>query len=129
MLSLHALGRGFQRNRSLWASFALNTPKTSIYVGGDSGYGEYFLEIGEKYGSFDLAILGNGQYDKNGKYIHMMPGEQLKAVNDLKANVHSGKFTLGNHDWDEPFLKITENQDKHDLRFFNSHDRRTSKPR
>ena len=110
----HFSGRGFKRNRTLWASFAFMTPSSSIYIGGDSGYGKHFLEIGERYGPFDLAILENGQYDKNWKYIHMLPGEQVQAASNLKAKtllpVHLGKFTLGNHDWDEPLSKIIENQ-------------------
>ena len=116
----HFSGRGFKRNQTLWASFVFLTPTKRIYIGGDSGYDKHFAEICKKYGPFDLAILENGQYDKNWKYIHLMPGQQIKAANDLKAKallpVHSGKFTLGNHDWDEPFLKITVNQGSDDLR-------------
>lgn len=116
----HFSGRGFKRNQALWASFVFVTPTTNIYIGGDSGYDKHFLEIGEKYGPFDLAILENGQYDKNWKYIHLMPGEHIKAANDLKVKtifpVHSGKFTLGNHDWDEPLTKIVEYQGQDDLR-------------
>lgn len=108
----HFSGRGFKRNQTLWASFALFTPTTKIYIGGDSGYDTHFAAIGQNYGPFDLAVLENGQYDEKWKYIHMMPGEQVKAAKDLKAKallpVHSGKFTLGNHDWDEPLSKITE---------------------
>jgi len=106
----HFSGRGFTSAKTLWASFVLISPSTSIYIGGDSGYDSHFKAIGAKYGPFDLAILENGQYDQNWKYIHMLPGEQFKAAKDLKAKnilpVHSGKFTLANHDWDEPFKKI-----------------------
>ena len=108
----HFSGRGFARGKTLWASFVLKTPTTTIYIGGDSGYDTHFKEIGNKFGPFDLAILENGQYDEKWKYIHMLPGEQLKAAADLKAKVilpvHSGKFTLANHDWDEPLSTITD---------------------
>lgn len=107
----HFSGRGLKRAQTLWASFVLRSPSANLYLGGDSGYDTHFLEIGNKFGPFDLAILENGQYDVKWKYIHMLPGEQLKAANDLRAKaifpVHSGKFTLGNHDWDEPFINIT----------------------
>jgi len=107
----HFSGRGFKRAKTLWASFLLKSPTTTIYLGGDSGYDTHFKTIGEKFGPIDLVILENGQYDEMWKYIHMLPGEQLKAANDLKAKaclpVHSGKFTLANHDWDEPFKNIT----------------------
>lgn len=106
----HFSGRGLKRNQTLWASFVIKSPSQNIYIGGDSGYDTHFKEIGDKYGPFDLAILENGQYNENWKYIHMLPGEQFKAASDLGAKtifpVHSGKFTLANHDWDEPLAKI-----------------------
>lgn len=108
----HFSGRGFKRNQSLWMSFVLQTPSTKIFIGGDSGYGKHFAEIGNKYGPFDLAILENGQYDKSWKYLHTMPHQTLQASKDLKANrlfpVHSGKFALANHAWDTPLKEITE---------------------
>ncbi len=116
----HFSGRGLKRNQTLWASFVLASPSTSIYLGGDSGYGSHFKIIGENYGPFDLAILENGQYNENWKYIHMLPGEQIKAARDLNAKallpVHSGKFTLANHDWDEPFDLISSENVPHGLR-------------
>ncbi|MEQ8584117.1 MAG: MBL fold metallo-hydrolase [Marinoscillum sp.] len=116
----HFSGRGLKRNQTLWASFVLKTPSSSVYIGGDSGYDTHFKKIGEKYGPFDLAILENGQYNESWRYIHMLPGEQLKAANDLGARtifpVHSGKFTLANHDWDEPLAKITELASANDTR-------------
>ena len=112
----HFSGRGFTRNKTLWTSFALITPNIRIFLGGDSGYDTHFKEIGDKYGPFDMAILENGQYDINWKYIHTLPGEQAQAANDLNAKavfpVHNGKFTLANHDWNEPLKKINEMSSK-----------------
>jgi L-ascorbate metabolism protein UlaG (beta-lactamase superfamily) len=107
----HFSGRGLSRNKSLWTSFVLQTPTMKLFLGGDSGYDTHFAEIGNTFGPFDLAILENGQYDKSWKYIHMMPDEVLKAGGDLRARrifpVHSAKFALGNHAWDEPLKQIT----------------------
>ena len=48
-----------------------------------------------------------------------MPDEILQAAKELKAKrilaVHSSKFALGNHDWDEPLKLITENNRKENL--------------
>lgn len=108
----HFSGRGLSRNKALWTSFALLTPNHKIFIGGDSGYDSHFEKAGEKFGYFDVAILENGQYDKSWKYIHMMPEQVLQASKDLKAKrlfpVHSSKFALGNHSWDEPLTKISE---------------------
>ncbi len=116
----HFSGRGFKRAKTLWASFVYSSHGKQYYFGGDSGYGTHFKEIGERYGPIDLAVLENGQYDENWKYIHMLPGEQFTAASDLNAHtifpVHSGKFTLANHSWDEPFRKITELSKQHNQR-------------
>jgi L-ascorbate metabolism protein UlaG (beta-lactamase superfamily) len=90
-----------------------------IFIGGDSGYDKYFAGIGKSFGPFDLAILENGQYDNNWRYIHLMPNEILKAAKELKAKrilpVHCAKFALANHSWDEPLVLITENNKKENL--------------
>jgi L-ascorbate metabolism protein UlaG (beta-lactamase superfamily) len=107
----HFSGRSFKRNKSLWVSFVLETQKHKIYIGGDSGYDSHFAEAGKRFGPFDLAILENGQYNQSWKYIHMMPEEVIQAAADLQATtllpVHSSKFNLSLHDWDEPLQTIT----------------------
>jgi L-ascorbate metabolism protein UlaG (beta-lactamase superfamily) len=108
----HFSGRSFTRNKALWLSFVLQTPSSKLFIGGDSGYDAHFAEIGKQFGPFDLAFLENGQYDKSWKYIHMMPIEVLQAAIDLNTKalfpVHSSKFTLANHNWNEPLSKISE---------------------
>ena len=115
----HFSGRGLSRNRSLWMSYVLKTPTMKIFIGGDSGYDSHFKAIGERFGPFDLAILENGQYDRKWKYIHMLPEEILVAARELKADrifpVHSAKFALGNHPWDEPLRLLKENNKKEKL--------------
>jgi L-ascorbate metabolism protein UlaG (beta-lactamase superfamily) len=107
----HFSGRGFSRNGSLWVSFVLKTPHSQIFIGGDSGYDAHFKEIGKKFGTFDLAIIECGQYDKSWKYIHLLPDEIVKATEDLNAKVlfpvHWGKFNLANHAWDASAQAIT----------------------
>jgi L-ascorbate metabolism protein UlaG (beta-lactamase superfamily) len=111
--SRHFSGRWLKRNQALWTSFVLQTPGLRIFIGGDSGYDKHFAEIGNTFGGFDLAIMENGQYNKNWKHIHLMPHEILQAAKELKAKrifpVHSSKFVLGNHAWDAPLELITEN--------------------
>lgn len=106
----HYSGRMLTRNKTLWTSFALETPQQRIFVSGDSGYGPHFKQMGESFNGFDLVILDNGQYDKNWPYIHMTPEEAVQAAEDLKAKAllpaHVGKFTIANHPWDEPFERI-----------------------
>ena len=107
----HFSGRGLKRNQAIWCSFVVQTKSMQLFIGGDSGYDSHFAAAGKKFGSFDLAILENGQYDKSWKYIHMQPEEVLQAAVDLHAKkllpVHSGKFSISNHPWDEPLSRIT----------------------
>jgi L-ascorbate metabolism protein UlaG (beta-lactamase superfamily) len=57
-----------------------------------------------------------GQYNKNWKYIHMMPEEVVQAAADLKANhsviVHWAKFPLAQHAWNEPPLRAVEEAER-----------------
>jgi L-ascorbate metabolism protein UlaG (beta-lactamase superfamily) len=107
----HFSGRGFSRSNTLWLSFIIQTPTLKLYLGGDSGYDTHFVEIGQKYGPFDLVILENGQYDPAWIYLHATPKEVLQAARDLKAKrlmpVHSSKFSMANHSWDDPLNTIT----------------------
>jgi L-ascorbate metabolism protein UlaG (beta-lactamase superfamily) len=106
----HFSGRGIKRGGSLWASFVLRIHGYTIFIGGDSGYGSHFKNIGEQYGPFDIAILECGQYNEAWHAIHMMPEETVQAAIDLKAKellpVHWSKFTLALHPWNEPIERV-----------------------
>lgn len=108
----HFSGRRItNRATTLWTAYILETPHKKIYLGGDSGYGKHFKEIGEKFGPFDLSILECGQYNEWWKNIHMMPEETVQAHLDLKSKVllpvHWGKFSLAFHAWQEPIQRLT----------------------
>ena len=106
----HFSGRGLYPNQSLWVSFLLETPSLTIYMGGDSGYDSHFADIGKRFSAIDLAILENGQYNEDWKYIHTLPQFLVQAFTDLGAKklftVHHSKYTLANHTWDEPLKNI-----------------------
>lgn len=112
----HFSGRSLTRNNTLWMSYVLQTNDYKMYLGGDSGYDTHFEEIGKKFNGFDLAILDNGQYNLAWKELHMFPHEVLQAAIDLHAKrvfpVHSSKFALANHAWNEPLRTITECNEK-----------------
>lgn len=110
--SRHYTGRGLKRSQMLWGSYVLKSKNSTLYLGGDSGYGPHFQTIGEQYGPFDLAILECGQYNDNWKDIHMTPEETVQANIDLKSEVlfpvHWGKFALAMHDWKEPINRLAK---------------------
>jgi len=63
--SRHFSGRGFKRNKTLWASYALKINDYKLYIGGDGGFDTFYAEIGGKHGPFHLAILEQGQYSED----------------------------------------------------------------
>lgn len=102
----HFSGRTLRSNRTLWASFMLETPTRTIYLSGDGGYGSHFARIARQFPHIDLAIMENGQYNENWRYIHLMPEYLEQAIRELNPRMvmagHNGKYALAKHPWDEP---------------------------
>lgn len=102
----HFSGRGLKSNKTLWASFVLQTPGFNVFIGGDGGYGKQFAQIGKQFPCINLAILENGQYNMNWKYVHTLPMYLKQETTDLNAQqiitVHHSKYSLAPHPWYEP---------------------------
>ncbi len=109
----HFSGRSVNdRNNTLWASWAIKSPQTSIYFSGDGGYSKFFREIGEKLGPFDLCFIECGQYNYRWKDIHLMPEETVQASIDVRGRamvpIHWGAFNLAPHTWKDPVERAFE---------------------
>jgi len=107
----HFSGRGlFDRNKTLWASWVIQTAEHRLFFSGDSGYFEGFKEIGRKYGPFDVTFLECGAYNERWSAVHMMPEETVQAFFDLKGKVlqpiHWATFNLAFHTWYEPVERL-----------------------
>lgn len=116
----HFSGRSFfNSNSTLWSSWCIIGSNESIYFSGDSGYGEHFKEIGDKYGPFDLALMECGQYNPNWKHLHMIPEESVQASIDVKSKImmpiHWGSFKLSNHDWTDPVVRAINEAEKQEV--------------
>ena len=102
----HFSNRLFKRNQTLWASFIVESGGRKVYIGGDGGYDGRFKEIHERFGSVDLALMENGQYNKDWANIHLMPKDLEQAILDLQPKqvftLHHDKFSLAPHAWTEP---------------------------
>lgn len=108
----HFSGRGVaDGNRTLWASWVLDTGRTRVFFSGDTGYFDGFARIGERYGPFDLTMIETGAYDAQWPDVHMQPEQSLQAHLDVRGAVmmpiHNGTFDLALHPWTEPFERIT----------------------
>ncbi len=109
----HFSGRGLtNRNSTLWSSWVLKSKTSSIFFSGDSGFGEHFKEIGEKYGPFDFAMMECGQYNEQWSQIHMTPEETIQATIDVQSKlmmpIHWGAFKLALHSWNDPIIRATK---------------------
>lgn len=107
----HFSGRGlFDRNKTQWASWVIQSKNHNIYFSGDSGYDIHFKEIGERFGPFDVAFIESGQYNMKWREVHMLPEEAVSAYKDLKAEkyfpIHWGMFVLSYHTWYDPMDQL-----------------------
>ena len=108
----HFSGRGItDRNKTLWASWIIQTPFHKLFFSGDSGYFGGFKRIGDKYGPFDMTFIECGAYGESWPKVHMFPEQTVQAHLDLKGNVlhpiHWGTFNLALHPWYEPMVRLT----------------------
>jgi L-ascorbate metabolism protein UlaG (beta-lactamase superfamily) len=117
----HWSARGpFDRNKTLWASFVLETPAGKIYIVCDSGYGEgrLFRRVRDAHGPLRLAILPIGGY--NPRWFlqdqHMDPAEAVNALTDCGAEQalasHYGTFKLTDEAIDAPVIALGEALDE-----------------
>lgn len=109
----HFSGRApWDRNSTLWGSWAITGESTRFYFNGDSGYFSGFREIGERLGPFDLSVFPIGGYDPRRvlKPVHMNPAEAVQAFVDTRGKifvpVHWGTFKLSEEPLSEPPARL-----------------------
>lgn len=102
----------WDRNETLWGSFMLESSKSKIYFGGDTGLGPHFLEIKKRLGSPDLALLPIGAYRPKWfmKNYHLSPEEAVIAHREIGAKksigIHFGTFQLSDESIDDPVIDL-----------------------
>ena len=109
----HFSGRGLtDRDRTLWASWVIQSGDQRLFYSGDSGYFPGFAQIGERFGGFDIALIENGAYDGYWPSVHMQPEESVRAFRDVRARVlyvmHNSAFDLALHTWHDPLERIAD---------------------
>ncbi|WP_244298093.1 MBL fold metallo-hydrolase [Actinobacillus vicugnae] len=118
----HFSGRGITGNKTLWASFMLQSATETIYIGGDSGYDRFYQDIAKHFPNISLAIMENGQYNVNWANVHIQPHELVQAIKTLKPKkllgVHNSKFALAKHSWKEPLEQLYQHSQQEKLPLF-----------
>lgn len=117
----HFSGRGiFNRNKTLWASWAVIGSRHRLYFSGDSGYFPTYKEIGDRYGPFDISLMHIGAYNDMWRQIHSNPEEAMQAHIDLRSDVflpiHWGTFNLAPHSWYDPVERTVAAAQKNKIR-------------
>lgn len=109
----HFSRRGaFDLNKTLWGGFVLVFEGLSIYFAGDTGYGDHFKEIYQKFGKLSLAMLPIGAYKPRWfmEAMHMSPKDAIQAHLDLQAKkslaIHFGTFPLGDERLLDPVKEL-----------------------
>lgn len=107
----HFSGRGLSdKNKTLWASWAIKTDELNLFFSGDSGYFSGFKTIGERLGPFDVTLIETGAYNELWADIHMLPEQSLRAHLDVQGKhmipIHNSSFDLAMHNWHEPLERL-----------------------
>lgn len=104
----------FDTNHRLWGGYVIKSGKTSIYFGGDSGYGRHYRETGELFPEIDYFIMGVGAYEPRWfmEPVHNNPADVVKAFQDIGARtlvpMHYGTFDLSDEPPGAPLRELTK---------------------
>ncbi|MDA9609097.1 MBL fold metallo-hydrolase [Candidatus Pelagibacter sp.] len=107
-------------NKTLWGNFLIQYKDIKILFACDTGYGNIYKEIGEKYGPIDITMINIGAYDFRPMFdksiYHTTPEEALHVARDLKSKkvlgMHWGTFVLSLEPIMEPPIRFKENAEK-----------------
>ena len=114
----------WDRNRSLWAAWAVERGGKRFLFVGDTGYSADFVDIGVRIGGFDWAAIPIGAYQPRWfmKQAHINPDEAARIFGEVKAKqavaIHWGTFRLTDEPMDEPPQKLRETVTKHGITQF-----------
>ena len=108
-------------NKTLWGSFLIEYKDKKIFFSCDTGYGNIYKDLGEKYGPIDLSFINIGAYDFRPMFeksiYHANPEEALNIGQDLKSKkvlgMHWGTVILSLEDLFEPPVRFKNATNKY----------------
>ena len=108
-------------NKTLWGNFLIEYKNKKILFACDTGYGEVYKELGEKYGPIDLTMINIGAYNFKPMFdktiYHTTPEEALNVAQDLKSKkvlgMHWGTFVLSLEPIMEPPIRFKDSAEKY----------------
>ena len=108
-------------NKTLWGNFLIEYKDKKILFACDTGYGDIYKDLGEKYGPIDLSMINIGAYDFRPMFeksiYHTTPEEALQIAQDLKSKkvlgTHWGTFVLSLEPIMEPPIRFKASAEKY----------------
>ena len=111
-------------NKTLWGNFLIEYDGKKILFACDTGVGNIYKELGNKYGPIDLTFINIGAYNfypimpyKDKSVYHTNPEEALSLGRDLKSRkiigMHWGTFVLSLEPIMEPPVRFKNNAEKY----------------
>jgi L-ascorbate metabolism protein UlaG (beta-lactamase superfamily) len=102
----------FDRNRTLWCGWVLETAGGNIFFAGDTGFGDHFEAIRENFAPMRLSLLPIGAYKPEWFMapVHMSPEQAVEAQQILRSGtaiaIHFGTFALADDGQTEPVDRL-----------------------
>ena len=111
-------------NKTLWGNFLIEYKDKKILFACDTGIGNIYKELGNKFGPIDLTLINIGAYNfypmmphKDKSSYHANPEEALSIAKDLKSKkvigMHWGTFVLSLEPIMEPPIRFKNNAEKY----------------
>ena len=97
----------FDTNKTLWGNYLIQYKDKKILFACDTGVGNIYKDLGNKYGPIDITVISIGAYnffpimpEKDKSVYHTNPEEALSLARDLKS-----KKVIGMH-WGTVILSL-----------------------
>ena len=108
-------------NKTLWGSFLIEYKGKKIFFACDTGYGNIYKELGNKYGPIDITFINIGAYDFRPMFeksvYHTNPEEALNIGKDLNSKkligMHWGTVVLSLEPIMEPPFRFKNSAEKY----------------
>jgi len=111
----HFSGRGlFDRDKTLWCGYVIQSMHGNIYFAGDTGYGDFFKDIAKRYQPVKTALIPIGAYKPRWfmKPMHVNPAEAIKIHKELNSELtigmHFNTFPLADDGQNEPVNDLSK---------------------
>ena len=111
-------------NKTLWGNFLIEYKNKKIFFACDTGVGNIYKELGDKFGPINLTLINIGAYNfypmmpyKDKSSYHTNPEEALSIARDLKSKkaigMHWGTFVLSLEPIMEPRKRFKDSAEKY----------------